>query len=127
MNEAQSHLLAVQLENEGIRQTADYRRGLWAVVLGLIPKRDGDKWFVLCGGNLQEGIAAFGDTPEEAIVNFDEAMRSVVDPLIEANKEREYQRKSQDMDNPTDMTRSRDRQALALDRARLAALAAKEK
>lgn len=64
--------------------------------------------------------AAASDPPREA------RLASVVDPLIEANKEREYQRKFQDMDNPTDMTRSRDRQALALDRARLAALAAKE-
>lgn len=34
---------------------------------------DGDKWCALLGDNLQEGIAGFGDTPEEACVAFDQA------------------------------------------------------
>lgn len=32
---------------------------------------DGDQWCALLGGNLQEGLCAFGDTPEQAMVNFD--------------------------------------------------------
>ncbi len=55
---------------------AAYRRAQWAVVLGLKPFKDGDQWCVLYGGDLQDGIAAFGETPEKAIYNFDEAMRT---------------------------------------------------
>ena len=33
-------------------------------------KLDGDKWCVLWGIDLQQGIAGFGDTPEKAMVEF---------------------------------------------------------
>ncbi|MFA4845768.1 MAG: hypothetical protein WC654_04375 [Patescibacteria group bacterium] len=55
---------------------AAIRRAQWAVVLGLVPKKDGEAWCVLLGANLEEGVSAFGSTPEEAIYNFDKAMRS---------------------------------------------------
>lgn len=32
---------------------------------------DGDKWCVLYGVNVQDGVAGFGDSPEEAIADFD--------------------------------------------------------
>jgi hypothetical protein len=32
---------------------------------------DGNKWCVLYGANLQEGVAGFGDSPELAMVDFD--------------------------------------------------------
>ena len=32
---------------------------------------DGNKWCVLYGENLQDGVCAFGDTPEQASINFD--------------------------------------------------------
>jgi len=32
---------------------------------------DGDQWCALYGDNLQEGVAAFGETPEKAAVQFD--------------------------------------------------------
>jgi hypothetical protein len=32
---------------------------------------DGDMWCALLGDNLQEGVAGFGKTPAEAMVNFD--------------------------------------------------------
>lgn len=32
---------------------------------------DGDQWCVLLGDDLQEGVAGFGDTPDEASRNFD--------------------------------------------------------
>lgn len=60
----------IEMEN-----TAAYRRSLWATVLGLRPKLDGNKWGICWGENLQEGICAFGDTPEEAMMNFDTEMR----------------------------------------------------
>lgn len=35
--------------------------------------RDGSQWCALLGDNLQVGLAAFGDTPAEAMLNFDVA------------------------------------------------------
>lgn len=32
---------------------------------------DGTKWCALYGGNLQDGVAGFGDTPAAAMVDFD--------------------------------------------------------
>ena len=43
----------------------------WATVLRLVPYKDGDKWCVLYGDDLQCGIAGFGDTPEKAVIAFD--------------------------------------------------------
>lgn len=58
--------------NESI---GSYRRMLWAVVLGLVPFKDGNSWCVRYGDDLQVGIASFGKTPEEAMINFDTVMR----------------------------------------------------
>lgn len=33
--------------------------------------KDGDKWCCLYGDNIEEGVAGFGDTPEEACTHFD--------------------------------------------------------
>lgn len=33
---------------------------------------DGNQWCALYGENLQEGVAGFGDSPGEAMQNFDE-------------------------------------------------------
>jgi hypothetical protein len=35
--------------------------------------RDGNKWCVLYGENLQDGVAGFGDSPDEASRDFDKA------------------------------------------------------
>ncbi len=37
--------------------------------------KDGNMWCALLGANLQEGIAAFGETPEKAMKNFDKAWK----------------------------------------------------
>lgn len=42
-----------------------------AVMLGLVPKPDGDQWSVLYGENLQDGVCGFGDTPAKAMADFD--------------------------------------------------------
>lgn len=34
---------------------------------------DGNKWCALYGENLQDGVAGFGDTPAEAMADFDKA------------------------------------------------------
>ncbi len=35
-------------------------------------KKYGNQWCVLYGDNLQEGIAGFGDTPHEAVLDFND-------------------------------------------------------
>ena len=37
---------------------------------GLKPYKDGNKWCILAGKNIQEGICGFGDTVEEALYEF---------------------------------------------------------
>lgn len=59
---------------------ANRRSGLWAVVYGLAPYRDGDKWCVLLGENAQEGVCGFGDSPEEAIESFEVQMAAREEP-----------------------------------------------
>jgi hypothetical protein len=34
---------------------------------------DGNKWCAIHGDNLQDGVAGFGDSPAEAMVEFDKA------------------------------------------------------
>lgn len=34
---------------------------------------DGDKWCVLYGDNLQDGVAGFGNTPHDAVIDFNQA------------------------------------------------------
>jgi hypothetical protein len=47
----------------------------YIIVEALKPKimPDGDKWVCLYGSDLQEGVAGFGDTPNEAILDFNQA------------------------------------------------------
>lgn len=46
-----------------------------ALIESLKPRitKDGSMWCVLYGDNLQEGIAGFGDTPYQAILDFNSA------------------------------------------------------
>ncbi len=39
--------------------------------------RDGNQWCVLYGKDLQEGIAGFGDTPYEAVLDWNSAWRAL--------------------------------------------------
>jgi hypothetical protein len=70
------NISTAELEASHCHSVGEYRRCLWATVLGLVPQKDGNKWFILYGDSIQSGIAAFGDTPEDAITKFDSAMRS---------------------------------------------------
>ena len=38
--------------------------------------QDGDQWCALYGESLQEGVAGFGDTPAEAMADFDKKWSS---------------------------------------------------
>lgn len=42
-----------------------------SVMLGLVPRKDGSKWSVVYGENIQEGVCGFGDTPDKAMDAFD--------------------------------------------------------
>lgn len=60
-------------------KTTEYRRKrLWAIILGLTVRLDGDSYYVLWGDNLQEGIAGFGRSPEEALYDFDNSMEKKI-------------------------------------------------
>lgn len=39
---------------------------------------DGDKWCVLLGENLQNGISGFGNTPYKAILDFNKAFHTPI-------------------------------------------------
>jgi hypothetical protein len=64
-----------QLEHESRFRAAQIAEEL-AVFAALKPslQKDGDMWCVLLGDNLQEGVAAFGKSPLEAIRNFNAEM-----------------------------------------------------
>jgi hypothetical protein len=68
--------LSIDLDASVDNATCAKRRKLWAVILGLQPKKDGNRWCVLWGENLMEGVCSFGDSPQEAMENFDKAMNS---------------------------------------------------
>lgn len=50
---------------------ADYQR--YSILLRPKLMLDGDKWCALYGDNLQDGIAGFGSTPDEAMRDFDKS------------------------------------------------------
>ena len=43
---------------------------------------DGNKWCVLYGENIQEGVCGFGDTPDEASKSFDIAWLNERPPTV---------------------------------------------
>lgn len=61
---------AAQQNTEAARTIADYQTApsvLYRPSIG----RDGNKWSVLYGDNLMDGVCGFGDTPAEAMADFD--------------------------------------------------------
>ena len=58
------------MAGENIRAAAsEYERP--SVLFRPTLSTDGDKWCALFGENLQVGVAGFGDSPAEAMYNFD--------------------------------------------------------
>jgi hypothetical protein len=60
----------VMMAAEQIRQVASEYDKPSAIYRPKV-SRDGNKWCVLYGDNLQDGIAGFGDSVAEAMANFD--------------------------------------------------------
>ena len=77
--EIPSYLHDLVAEQINIGTIEANRRSWWATILRLQPMLDGDKWCVLWGPNIQEGIAAFGDSPQDAMWNFEAEMRKKVE------------------------------------------------
>lgn len=65
--------------NEHVRPSVLFRPSL---------SPDGNKWCALFGDDLVVGVAGFGDTPEEAMREFDRAWWALKPPVI-ARAERE--------------------------------------
>jgi hypothetical protein len=57
---------------EGVSKRARSASALCYLSLSL----DGDKWCVLFGPNLQDGVAGFGTTPTDAVNAFDEEFKT---------------------------------------------------
>lgn len=56
---------------EHLHREEDLRRPFYMLAGHLKISRDGNKWCVLLGGNLQDGVAGFGDSPDLASYDFD--------------------------------------------------------
>ena len=48
---------------------------------------DGNQWCALLGENIQEGVVGFGDSPDAAMREFDDAWRKKLAPLPVAQGE----------------------------------------
>jgi hypothetical protein len=70
-----NHLDAISVATLGIERKTAEHKGLWAVILKLVPFKDGDHWCVLYGDDIQSGIVGFGKSPIEAMYDFDQGMR----------------------------------------------------
>ena len=63
--------LLEQSAQENINAAQELQRP--SVVFKPLLSKDGNEWCALLGENLQEGLAAFGSSPAEAMANFDKA------------------------------------------------------
>lgn len=75
MREVPAYLHPMVQQNLALEGELLGRKMSWAVVLGLTPFRDGNQWCFLWGENLQEGVAGFGESVEDAMWAFDKSMR----------------------------------------------------
>lgn len=44
---------------------------------------DGDKWCCLYGENIQDGVAGFGDSPHEAVIDWNNQFKTKLKPHAE--------------------------------------------
>lgn len=62
--------LPMRVQNELYAWTCELRRPCYMLKPRIFI--DGNKWCALYGDNLQDGVAGFGDSPEQTYRNFDE-------------------------------------------------------
>lgn len=78
-NEHSASLLNQLSHNASMQHEAAYgtliEKAEYNLVAMLKPQifKDGDKWCVLYGENIQDGICGFGDTPYQAVLDFNKA------------------------------------------------------
>jgi hypothetical protein len=65
-------LINTQIDAAKTQLLEAQRKSSWAVVLGLVPYKDGDQWCVLYGSDLQSGICGFGASPSQAMLAFND-------------------------------------------------------
>lgn len=64
-----------------VDELAELARSLWDkqaaphVLMRPDIARDGNKWSVLYGSNIMDGVCGYGDTPAEAMADFDQRWR----------------------------------------------------
>lgn len=63
---------AIAMSQDVFRQTI-HPHGTPSAVYRPRVYKDGDKWCALYGDNIQVGVCGFGETPEKACWDFDEA------------------------------------------------------
>jgi len=80
LNDNYSHDLANWINNyqsmqhdEKMRLITSEQELLLVKTYNLVPFKDGNQWCVLLGDDLQTGIAGFGDSPLNAILDFNKA------------------------------------------------------
>jgi len=71
--------------NQSIEMDNVYHAKQYIVMkaFNLKPFKDGNMWCVLFGENVQEGVAGFGESPFEAIVDFNENWNKPIKQLKE--------------------------------------------
>jgi hypothetical protein len=67
-----SHQADIQHDSEMQRIYQETEYGLMALLKPRVVK-DGNKWCVLYGDNLQDGVCGYGDTPYKAMLEFNKA------------------------------------------------------
>lgn len=80
LNETDSGTLASQLSHDAyLLQDVNMQHAIqnveYVIAALLQPKvyKDGDRWCVLYGDNIQDGVCGFGETPYKAILDFNRA------------------------------------------------------
>lgn len=77
LNEEYSHMLANSIDHyesiqhqEKLNLIIAEQELLYVKTFGLTPFKDGNVWCVLLGENIQDGISGFGNSPLNAIIDF---------------------------------------------------------
>ena len=83
LNQEYSHMLANSIDHYmGIQHQETLNRIIaeeqmtFVKTYNLIPFKDGNMWCVLLGENIQEGVSGFGETPLNAIIDFNKNFRT---------------------------------------------------
>ena len=71
-----NHYMSIQ-HQEKLSQIISEEEMVYIKTFNLTPFKDGNQWCVLLGGNLQDGICGFGDTPILSVLDFNRNFRTL--------------------------------------------------